>query len=319
MFQNNKKKFLIDENQRLLEKIDQLQSQLMQKDQGMKTIINNLQAEMLTTIDQHEKVNGQHGEMAHLVSKIKDHFEKASYQVETSSQKANEMNEKGAELIHAAEVMEVSGQEGQSIVNNMQTLIDNLGQEMQQNLEAIKMVGQRSKQIDEIVFMIKGIAEQTNLLALNASIEAARAGEYGKGFSVVAEEVRKLAEETASSSQGIMELTQTFQKDIDSAVTNTNELFHLVQSGVDFGKQTTLKISEIEHIIIDVRDQVQNVQALIKDQNESCQNALNEMQNTGIIFDEVNHLIMDHIEAAKIVDRKLENGISQLKGHENLE
>nr|WP_075981458.1 methyl-accepting chemotaxis protein [Bacillus massilionigeriensis] len=311
-----KKKSLIDEQTQLLEENARLKSELAQKAVETKDFMDKLQEELLTTIDQHEKVNGQHGEMANLVAMIKAHFEKASSQVEDSSEKAKEMRDKGTKLIQAAEIMGVRGQEGQTIVSNMENLIEKLGQEMQQNLEAIKMVGQRSKEIDEIVFMIKGIAEQTNLLALNASIEAARAGEYGKGFSVVAEEVRKLAEETASSSQGIMELTQSFQKDIEAAVTNSNELFSLVQSGMNLGKQTTSKISEIEEIIKEVHDQVQSVQSLIRDQNGSCNNALNEMRNTGVIFDEVNQLITNHIEAAEIVDRKLENGVSQLKDRE---
>lgn len=313
---NKKKKSLIDEQTQLLEENARLKSELAQKAVETKDFMDKLQEELLTTIDQHEKVNGQHGEMANLVAMIKAHFEKASSQVEDSSEKAKEMRDKGTKLIQAAEIMGVRGQEGQTIVSNMENLIEKLGQEMQQNLEAIKMVGQRSKEIDEIVFMIKGIAEQTNLLALNASIEAARAGEYGKGFSVVAEEVRKLAEETASSSQGIMELTQSFQKDIEAAVTNSNELFSLVQSGMNLGKQTTSKISEIEEIIKEVHDQVQSVQSLIRDQNGSCNNALNEMRNTGVIFDEVNQLITNHIEAAEIVDRKLENGVSQLKDRE---
>lgn len=78
-------------------------------------------------------------------------------------------------------------------------------------------LSERSKQITDIVKVISEISNQTNLLALNASIEAARAGEHGKGFSVVAEEVRKLAENTKSSTEDIVNLTKKIEDQISEA------------------------------------------------------------------------------------------------------
>lgn len=307
---------LIIENKRLEEELNKMKEEASRREENLSEFMNELQAELVTTIEQHESVNDQHGVLGSLVEKIKGHFETASNLVNHSNQCADQLNETGEELHESAYFLKQKGEEGQVIVKDLEKLIGNLGDEIKANMDSIMTVGERSKEIDDIVFLIKGIAEQTNLLALNASIEAARAGEYGKGFSVVAEEVRKLAEETATSSHNIMELTKSFQGDIEKAVTNTKECFGLVHTGMELSGKTTVKIGEVVEIIENVSDKVKDAQGIIKDQNQFCENTLSEMNLTNDIFAQVKNLIMQHIEDAQVVDEKLDKGVNQLKNKE---
>ena len=100
-----------------------------------------------------------------------------------------------------------------------------------QSAEVIRQLAERSTEIGQISDTISDIASQTNLLALNAAIEAARAGEAGRGFSVVAEEVRKLAEESNSAALRIAELITDIQKDTDQAVSRMSHGTEVVKAG----------------------------------------------------------------------------------------
>ena len=130
--------------------------------------------------------------------------------------------------------------------------------------EVVDVLGKRSNEIGQIIDSITAIAEQTNLLALNAAIEAARAGEHGKGFAVVADEVRKLAEQSAISSNQIEVLISETQKDTQKAV----ESMKLVTTGVNEGIKTTentrTTFASIQDAIQNVTMQVEEVSAAVE-------------------------------------------------------
>src|SRR5690554_7751635 len=133
------------------------------------------------------------------------------------------MAERSGYTAQLAEGAEVAARSGHTICNDAGLVgnhvvdqIGNLSEEMVHSTEAVNRLANNSDSIRNILATIKGIAEQTNLLALNAAIEAARAGEQGRGFAVVADEVRTLANRTQSSAQEIETIIGDVQENIVS-------------------------------------------------------------------------------------------------------
>jgi methyl-accepting chemotaxis protein len=129
----------------------------------------------------------------------------------------------------AAKRTEDSAAEGARAVENVIDGMDSLRSNVQAGAKKMKNLGDRSMEITGIVGTINRISEQTNMLALNAAIEAARAGEHGRGFSVVAEEVRKLAERTAAATQEIEKLVKVIHAETNETINAIEQQTHVVE------------------------------------------------------------------------------------------
>lgn len=165
-----------------------------------------------------------------------------------------------SESLKLADESADSAEKGQKAIQQAISQLDVVSETVNFATEAIEKLGKRSKEIGEMVVMIEGISSQTNLLALNAAIEAARAGEKGRGFSVVAEEVRELAEESSDVTTKINSLIEDIQSEttatINSMDTNIEEVNKQIQiinqagksldKMVDASEKTNKKVKEID-------------------------------------------------------------------------
>ena len=144
-----------------------------------------------------------------------------------------EVARSAAEAAGAAQHADDETANGQTVVSNTVKSINALAGEVERAAEVIHRLGKDSENIGSVLDVIKGIAEQTNLLALNAAIEAARAGEQGRGFAVVADEVRTLASRTQQSTQEIQEMIERLQTGAREAVTVMEEGRNMAKTSVD--------------------------------------------------------------------------------------
>ncbi|WHF26236.1 methyl-accepting chemotaxis protein [Bacillus altitudinis] len=186
--------------------------------------------------------------------------------VESSSEELEEMNRglqhmnESAESITASSIKstEIAGEGGQ-LVEKTASQMNVIDQSVKKAENVISALESKSKDITQILGVINGIADQTNLLALNAAIEAARAGESGRGFSVVAEEVRKLAVQSANSAKEIENLIKEIVQDIDVSQEVFTAVNKEVQSGLSFTEQTKVSFHNIFDMTKEISDQLQTM------------------------------------------------------------
>ncbi len=159
-----------------------------------------------------------------------------------------------------------SAHNGEDVVKHTIVVMGEIAHKVQQTAKTVESLGARSDQIGEIIGTIEDIADQTNLLALNAAIEAARAGEQGRGFAVVADEVRALAERTTNATREIGEMIKAIQRETKGAVTAMEEGVQQVEEGTVEAARSGEALRDILQQVNDVSMQVNQIATAAEEQ-----------------------------------------------------
>lgn len=217
------------------------------------TMASNVAAtsEMLSASSQEmsatcENINNSIIEVSDLSTQQLDAVEISKSDVHLMAEHIEKLNENVKEINGFMSNVIQSTSDGIKASKLVEDKILSLKSTSQKTTDEIEKLNRSSKEIEDIVTTIRGIADETNLLALNASIEAARAGEAGRGFSVVAEEVGKLAEQSRNSTARIDSIIKEIQSDIYMVVTSMSESNEQVEEGVTVVKDSNRRFIEIE-------------------------------------------------------------------------
>lgn len=161
----------------------------------------------------------------------------------------------------------------------------------------IEGLNERARQISSIVGVISEIADQTNLLALNAAIEAARAGEQGRGFAVVADEVRKLAERTGNATGEITAMISDIQNETANAVSSMNTGTRQAERGVDLAEQAAQSLSQVNSGSHDVRARIEEIADAIREQSAATTDIAQNLERISVMSENTNREVQNAIDA----------------------
>ena len=245
-----------------------------------------------------QRVNAANGAVVSLNSTIQQVASSASNQSNSTSAAAASIEEMTVSIStvtdSASEVQSMTHQAGKNLEEGGQIIertvkeMIEIAETVAQASDVIKKLGEESQQISSVVQVIKEVADQTNLLALNAAIEAARAGEQGRGFAVVADEVRKLAERTAQSTGDISTMIGKIQVSAREAVSEMDHVVGQVESGQALAKDAGKRIAVIRKESNQVSEAVTEISNALREQSQACLDISKHVESISLMADESN-------------------------------
>lgn len=252
--------------------------------------VNNLSSNLAISCNDSSKVTE---EVAKAIQVVAENSTEQAKQVGLAVDKTVEMEEASKSvtdkcnyMIETAEqshnISAVAFQAVEKAVYSMKVIVEN----NEKNLDESKLLLEKSSEIGKIVEVITGIANQTNLLALNAAIEAARAGEQGKGFAVVADEVRKLAEQSAVAANQISNLISGIQVQIASITDSMNDGSEEITSGMKTASEAGTHFDDIEKAISNIFSVVRDVNSATETMIGTADSTVIEMKATSSISEQ---------------------------------
>lgn len=251
------------------------------------------------------------------ISEVASGAESQAISIEESARAMQEMSsgiqrisESAANVADSSQEAVKNAEDGQHTIKKATVQMDKISKVAQESAALVRVLGERSNEISSITTVITSISAQTNLLALNAAIEAARAGEQGRGFAVVADEVRKLAEQSGESANQIITLIQEIQNETENVVSTMNKAVEEVQVGIDVVNHVGEAFDTIVNSSQRVAIEIQEVSAATEQISAASQEVLASVE-------ELNRISHEATTYSKEVEGVTEQQLHIIKQIEN--
>lgn len=206
--------------------------------------------------------------------------------LEELSVSISSVSDNAREALASSDDLGSASSQGESIIFDTLSEMEKITKLVTATSDAVENMSVSSEQISNVIDVIREVTEQTNLLALNAAIEAARAGEMGRGFSVVADEVRNLAEKTTQSANEISQMISKVRSSTDSAVTSMRMVVTGVEAGQSLSQDAGTKITAMQKQVSIVSDAISQIAMALQEQSEASNTISQSVENIAQMVDE---------------------------------
>jgi methyl-accepting chemotaxis protein len=245
-------------------------------------------------------------EMAAGLANQQEQTQHASAAIEQLNQASADIARQSADASQQADSSRSSAESGGSVVSDTVEEIKGIAAEVEESAAAVSLLGKKSEEIGGVISVINDIADQTNLLALNAAIEAARAGEHGRGFAVVADEVRKLAERTTEATEEVSQSIREIQEETTRAVERIGNGSKRMEKGVELAMSAGESLQVIVGSSKQLLGQVQTIAAAAEEQSASAAQIGDNIQRVTAVSNESAQAAQQASEAAAELSRQSE-------------